>query len=118
MYCTNGSFVAFFAMAALILVIKTDAVDAKRGCATFGHSCYGGMGKRMSPSELMTNDEVLQDVQQESNPGLIFTGPRGDIGSDTERRISLQELYNISPFFRQWLQSYRRSQEMHNNGNN
>ncbi|KAF5283080.1 hypothetical protein FQR65_LT14097 [Abscondita terminalis] len=76
--------------------------DCSCGCATFGHSCYGGMGKRMSPADLLTNDEVLQDVQQDNNPGIIFTGPRGDVGIESDRKISLQELYNLSPFFRQW----------------
>ncbi|KAF5275967.1 hypothetical protein FQA39_LY00763 [Lamprigera yunnana] len=72
------------------------------GCATFGHSCYGGMGKRMSPADLLTNEEVMQDVQQDNNPGIIFTGPRGDVGFESERKISVQDLYNLSPFFRQW----------------
>lgn len=74
------------------------------GCATFGHSCYGGMGKRMSSSDLLTNEEVLQDVQQEGNPAdIVFTGPRGDVDMEPERKITLQQLYNLSPFLRQWV---------------
>lgn len=111
---SNAAFVTLLAVVTLILLLNSDGVDAKRGCATFGHSCYGAMGKRMSPSDLLTNDEVLQDVQQEGNPEIVFTGPRGDLDVETERKMTMQQLYNLSPFVRQWLQSYRKAQEMHN----
>lgn len=57
----------------------------------------------MSPSDLLTNDEVLQDVQQEGNPEIVFTGPRGDLDVETERKMTMQQLYNLSPFVRQWV---------------
>ncbi|XP_017883185.1 uncharacterized protein LOC108626814 [Ceratina calcarata] len=33
----------------MVLIILADVSQAKRGCSAFGHSCYGGHGKRFDP---------------------------------------------------------------------
>ncbi|KAJ8955009.1 hypothetical protein NQ318_000441 [Aromia moschata] len=81
------------------------------GCMNFGHSCYGGMGKRAS--ELVdTNEEVLQDIQEDENPALVFTGPRSSYKPKLSQRLTQQQYDNISRVIRQWIQNYRRAQEI------
>nr|AWT50594.1 neuropeptide CCH2 [Diaphorina citri] len=42
----------FLLVIMMALVISTvDVASAKRGCASFGHSCFGGHGKRSSPDD-------------------------------------------------------------------
>lgn len=64
------------------------------GCSSFGHSCYGGLGKR---GEVVGNEELLQDVQ-EDNPEIVFTGPRSE-----QHESRFPPIYNLSPFLRQWV---------------
>lgn len=75
------------------------------GCATFGHSCYGGMGKRAS--EFMgTNEEIMQDVvaQDGENPAFVFTGPRSAYKPEpTTQRLTPQQYDNISRVIRLWV---------------
>lgn len=87
----------------------------KGGCASFGHACYGGMGKR-NDDLTNSNEEILQDaVSQDDNPQFVFTGPRSDNNNGDMnnhiRRPSLsasneelrEQLYHLSPFLRQWV---------------
>ncbi|RZC39770.1 hypothetical protein BDFB_001328 [Asbolus verrucosus] len=70
------------------------------------------MGKRAS--ELAeNNEEMLQDVQGEENPAFVFTGPRSEYKAERSQRLTPQQYDNISRVIRQWIQSYRRAQEMH-----
>lgn len=74
---------------------------SKGGCASFGHSCYGGMGKRAL--ELIdTNEEVAQDEQ---NPAFVFTGPRSSYPSRSYHKITPEQYDNISKIVRQWVKS-------------
>lgn len=71
------------------------------GCATFGHSCYGGMGKRASDRE--NNEEILQDVQVDDNPAFVFTGPRSEYKPERLQRLTPQQYDYISRVIRQWV---------------
>jgi hypothetical protein len=109
-----SSVVVLLAVMAFVLAFHAEAAEAKRGCATFGHSCYGGMGKRAS--ELMeNNEEILQDVQGEENPAFVFTGPRSEYKPERPPKLSPQQYDTISRVIRQWIQSYRGAQEMREN---
>ncbi|NP_001280509.1 hypothetical protein precursor [Tribolium castaneum] len=79
---------------AFVMAFVLAAAEAKRGCATFGHSCYGGMGKRTENN----NEELLQDVQSEENPAFVFTGPR----SENQQKLTPEQYDNISRVIRQW----------------
>lgn len=77
------------------------------GCATFGHSCYGGMGKRAS--ELIENpEEIFQDVQGEENPAFVFTGPRSEYKPERPPKLTPQQYDNISRVIRQWVSNSAR----------
>lgn len=68
----------------------------------WGHSCYGGMGKRAS--ELMdTNDEVITGYSEEENPAYVFTGPRSSYKPNISQRLSKQQNDAISRIIRQWV---------------
>ncbi|XP_025828883.1 uncharacterized protein LOC108734337 [Agrilus planipennis] len=81
------------------------------GCSTFGHSCYGGMGKRANDEEV--NAEVFQEIEQD-NPEIIFTGPRNSEVDETwapEPKLSLQQYRHFSPYLKQWLRKYLAEKE-------
>lgn len=79
------------------------------GCATFGHSCYGGMGKRASLQQPNTG-EILQDVQNlqnDENPAFVFTGPRSEFKPERAQRLAPQQLDDISQVIRQWVKKLK-----------
>ncbi|XP_019880532.1 uncharacterized protein LOC109608532 [Aethina tumida] len=95
-----------------VFLLSLDGCDAKRGCANFGHSCYGGMGKRASTGDLYdTNEEVLQNGFQdaEENPAFVFTGPRSSY--QPKPKLTPQQYDNISRIIKSWIQSISKSQE-------
>ncbi|GJQ86287.1 hypothetical protein Trydic_g8983 [Trypoxylus dichotomus] len=117
----NWSAFTSLAVVAMVVLMSAQATDAKRGCATFGHSCYGGMGKRSGESINLNVNDVLDEVQQqeEDNPEDVFTGPRSDYGnrhaiSERQRQLTAQDIYSLSPFIRQWLRSIRNDQGLPN----
>lgn len=71
------------------------------GCSVYGHSCFGGMGKRDSGDVPVVQEEVQQQPQQqlqdEEDPAFVFMGPRNGIN------MAQKQFYYIPPFFRQWV---------------
>lgn len=65
----------------------------------YGHSCYGGMGKRDSVDVVPSQGEVTEDIiqQQDEDPGMVFMGPRNGLN------VAPKQLYYIPPLFRQWV---------------
>ncbi|VEN61719.1 unnamed protein product [Callosobruchus maculatus] len=90
------------------------------GCVNFGHSCYGGMGKRASTGVEDTPAALGEEVRylpQSGDPALVFTGPRGSVykpDSATKELARQQQVENVSKVIRQWIQNYRRAQELSN----
>ncbi|XP_046398790.1 neuropeptide CCHamide-2 [Ischnura elegans] len=92
-------------------------VEAKRGCSAFGHSCFGGHGKRADvPSDVGSSD--FQSMQQPSQEVFISTAdeasppyqdPAGPAYESSPQRFLTWS--KMQPFLRQWLESYRRSTE-------
>ncbi|XP_013167036.1 PREDICTED: uncharacterized protein LOC106117321 [Papilio xuthus] len=114
------------------LLVLSVGVGAKRGCSAFGHSCFGGHGKRSSDNSIMdgTSGGLLERRQlgQEETPphpgyprsgysGLLPTGddiiPIRDGGAyerddnNVARDVVKYKLRNI---VKHWMENYRRSQ--------
>ncbi|XP_023720028.1 neuropeptide CCHamide-2 isoform X2 [Cryptotermes secundus] len=105
--------------AIIVLMVEIDQSSAKRGCSSFGHSCFGGHGKRADEGVLL-----LPGADSDQQQRLMF--PARETGSEDGEDTMIQpEGYGalspassaslvpsanrLSPFLRQWLQSYRRS---------
>ncbi|XP_066997052.1 neuropeptide CCHamide-2 [Anabrus simplex] len=98
-------------VAVLAIVLATvEFAEAKRGCSAFGHSCFGGHGKRADEDVVLT-----PGADSEQSRSLYDTAP---LNEDDERvlanaignlvRPADSVPLRLSPFLRQWLQSYRR----------
>ncbi|XP_045767351.1 neuropeptide CCHamide-2 [Maniola jurtina] len=114
-----------------VLIISV-GVSAKRGCSAFGHSCFGGHGKRSDSSLDSSNTEVLgrrQLGQAETPPqpgypryGMLAAGddiiPVRDGGAydregATARDAMKLKLRNV---LRYWMDYYRRSRQSNDDG--
>ncbi|CAH1981057.1 unnamed protein product [Acanthoscelides obtectus] len=92
------------------------------GCVNFGHSCYGGMGKRASSAVEDTPGSLGEEVRYlehsgVSDPAYILTGSRGATGYKSDsasKELTRQQVENVSKVIRQWIQNYRRAQELSN----
>ncbi|KAK9876488.1 hypothetical protein WA026_013864 [Henosepilachna vigintioctopunctata] len=101
----------------MVSVYKT-SILISGGCANFGHSCYGGMGKR-ALDIASSNDEFVADMPYAQDAGLVFTGPRsGGYNSYPRERMSPQQYEQLSRILKQWIQfhkspqSYQRDENM------
>ncbi|KAG7203767.1 hypothetical protein KM043_013790 [Ampulex compressa] len=111
--------------ALMVLVSVGDRAYAKRGCSAFGHSCFGGHGKRFDPH---VRDDVLRNVQpigsgrsqdyeaSRFNNELFLLGPEEKLQGRRERSFpaTRQDSQRFDPnalslFVGQWLASHRRS---------
>nr|CAH7718215.1 unnamed protein product [Callosobruchus chinensis] len=78
------------------------------------------MGKRASTGAEDTPGALGEEVrylQQSADPALVFTGPRGNVykpDSATKEMTRQQQVENVSKVIRQWIQNYRRAQELSN----
>ncbi|XP_038220225.1 neuropeptide CCHamide-2 [Zerene cesonia] len=117
---------AFSVIAVLVITV---GVNAKRGCSAFGHSCFGGHGKRSgdSPGNPSSSELMGRQLGQEEIPphpvyphsgyGILPSGddiiPVRDGGVyDREdngvRDIMKMKLRNI---VKHWMDNFRRSQQ-------
>ncbi|KAG6803055.1 hypothetical protein HZU73_01891 [Apis mellifera caucasica] len=105
--------------ALIILIFFTDNSYAKRGCSAFGHSCFGGHGKRFDPN---IREKILQDDDTITNREIEDLNSRNEFdvsekkfGGQTEILSSQsrhQDSSRFNPFalsfiVRQWLTSHR-----------
>jgi hypothetical protein len=71
------------------------------GCSAFGHSCFGGHGKRADEGLLLVPGADSDQQQQR----LVF--PAGSDGEDALSPASSSSLvasaHRFSPFLRQWV---------------
>ncbi|CAH0723945.1 unnamed protein product, partial [Brenthis ino] len=118
-----------------VLVISV-GVSAKRGCSAFGHSCFGGHGKRSSDSAAMdsSNSEFMghrQVGQEETPPHPVYPHsgygilPGDDIipvrdGGAFDRDDNVRDAYNVKMKLRNilkyWMDNYRRSRINNDDG--
>uniref|UniRef100_A0A8D8VZK4 Neuropeptide CCHamide-2 n=1 Tax=Cacopsylla melanoneura TaxID=428564 RepID=A0A8D8VZK4_9HEMI len=137
-YSSAGCFLLVMLMA---LVISTvDVASAKRGCASFGHSCFGGHGKRSSPDTdtdtlSLPSEDYFSPPKSEDYPSgnkiprssdypvndMTLDRPSGRtqwtrvrLPTTTDDWIGHQQLLasaaDLSPILRQIVRSYYRQQ--------
>ncbi|KOX77235.1 hypothetical protein WN51_10841 [Melipona quadrifasciata] len=111
--------------ALMVLLFITDTAYAKRGCSAFGHSCFGGHGKRFDPhareNVLQENqvDTATSDKHEEMEtlrlpnefviPEKKFEGQEETAFSQTRRQDSTRfDPFMLSFIVRQWLTSHHR----------
>ncbi|KAJ0177650.1 hypothetical protein K1T71_006523 [Dendrolimus kikuchii] len=124
------------ALTIVILLVTSQGVSAKRGCSAFGHSCFGGHGKRSGDSNPM--DMTTQEIgrhqlgEEETPPHPIYPhsgynnvlqpgddiipvrdGGAYDRDETTARELMKLKLRNI---VKHWMDNYRRSQENSEDG--
>ncbi|GAB1859839.1 hypothetical protein CAJAP_01077 [Camponotus japonicus] len=107
----------------LVLISVSDNVHAKRGCASFGHSCFGGHGKRFdSTMRRNTLQESISQKFQESeipspNDELFYVFPNDEFRERSDNslpfirtRKDTQQFdpYPLSSLVNQWIASHRR----------
>ncbi|XP_050677787.1 neuropeptide CCHamide-2 [Leptidea sinapis] len=112
----------------LVVLVISVGVSAKRGCSAFGHSCFGGHGKRsdnaiLNPSSIELGRRQLGQEETPPHPVYPHAGfgilPSGDdiipvrdggiyenYGSN-ERSFMKMKLRNI---VKHWMDNLRRSQ--------
>ncbi|XP_028174365.1 neuropeptide CCHamide-2 [Ostrinia nubilalis] len=61
-----------FAVTILAVLLLAQGIAAKRGCSAFGHSCFGGHGKR---SDIAAIDQTNQDLIARHQLGQEETPP-------------------------------------------
>ncbi|XP_050451029.1 neuropeptide CCHamide-2 isoform X4 [Cataglyphis hispanica] len=109
----------------VVLISVSDKAYAKRGCASFGHSCFGGHGKRFDSA---MRHETLQESGsqrfQESNvpsPNddneLFYVLPNDEFRERSDRSLPFTRTrkdtqqfdpYPLSSLLNQWIASHRR----------
>ncbi|CAK9823768.1 hypothetical protein ANTRET_LOCUS2045 [Anthophora retusa] len=115
---------AYLSLCALVLLLSsTGTTYAKRGCSAFGHSCYGGHGKRFDPhlrdNVLQENEAPIDDRNGKTEALSLnneFVGPEQKFGGQPEilfpqmRRQDTARFdpYTLSFIVRQWLTSHHR----------
>ncbi|XP_014204865.1 uncharacterized protein LOC106636847 [Copidosoma floridanum] len=67
---TTSSLLGLFVTILLVASFGVE-ISAKRGCSAFGHSCYGGHGKRSESENMMDADpKIKEDVQLDQNVAI------------------------------------------------
>lgn len=92
-------YIFYFFVVAIALASNS---DAKRGCANYGHSCYGGHGKRSNDKELFSRDNTPAD-------GRILEAPY--IPSDIRSLDTLQR-YRLVKRMMQWIENQRMAERL------
>ncbi|XP_050087486.1 uncharacterized protein LOC126572311 [Anopheles aquasalis] len=84
----------------VIVSVLVQSANAKRGCAAFGHACYGGHGKRSSASapEALDQGSVTLDDLPIPYAKLILDKQRSLIPSPEEIRANDPSYTMETPF--------------------
>ncbi|XP_033217222.1 uncharacterized protein LOC117172991 [Belonocnema kinseyi] len=116
---TSGYF-AVISITAFLIISFSVETWAKRGCSAFGHSCFGGHGKRSETKQQESSKErnsisreVPEYVLSRSNDEIFAMDPAQLIQNRAERRISEIDKKQLgddplSIFIRQWIISRHR----------
>ncbi|NP_001123587.1 neuropeptide CCHamide-2 [Bombyx mandarina] len=117
------------AVSIAVLLMMSQGVSAKRGCSAFGHSCFGGHGKRSgepAPMDMANQDMMVRHQlgQEETppHPGYPHSSynvlqPGDDIipirdGGVYDHDAAARDVmkYKLRNIFKHWMDNYRRSQ--------
>ncbi|XP_021940634.1 uncharacterized protein LOC110840119 isoform X4 [Zootermopsis nevadensis] len=109
-------------MAIVILASEIHLSSAKRGCSAFGHSCFGGHGKRTDGNAVLIpgpdSDQqpllVFRPEEEDADDAMVQQGALPSAWSATagispRQPPPLPAKYNLTPFLRQWFQALRHS---------
>ncbi|XP_053605788.1 neuropeptide CCHamide-2 isoform X2 [Plodia interpunctella] len=118
---------ACLVVAVVAILLVSHGVSAKRGCSAFGHSCFGGHGKR-SDSAMDTSPEMIarhQPGQEETAPHPVYPHsgyngvlPPGDdiipvrdggVYEDAAAKDVMK--FKLRNIVQHWMDNYRRSQQ-------
>jgi hypothetical protein len=92
------------------------------GCSAFGHSCFGGHGKRADDGVLLIpgpdSDQQSRLVfpptaaagSEDSDDAVIQAGGFGALSASRSEQL-VPSSHNLSPFLRQWVRSLPSSPE-------
>nr|XP_031834210.1 uncharacterized protein LOC116427693 [Nomia melanderi] len=108
--------------ALILLLFASGTTHAKRGCSVFGHSCYGGHGKRFDPhlrdNDFSESEGTTSDRNQELDTVRFndFAMPLQKFGEQDKMLLPQtrrQEFLKVNPYtlsfiVGQWLTSHRR----------
>ncbi|CAK1579099.1 unnamed protein product [Parnassius mnemosyne] len=123
----------FLTLVLVAVLVMSVGVGAKRGCSAFGHSCFGGHGKRSSDNSIIDgrNSDMVerrQLGQEETPPHPVyphsgFSGilPSGDdiipvrdggVYEREENNFARDVMkYKLRNIVKNWMENYRRSQQ-------
>ncbi|XP_021940631.1 uncharacterized protein LOC110840119 isoform X2 [Zootermopsis nevadensis] len=92
------------------------------GCSAFGHSCFGGHGKRTDGNAVLIpgpdSDQqpllVFRPEEEDADDAMVQQGALPSAWSATagispRQPPPLPAKYNLTPFLRQWFQALRHS---------
>ncbi|XP_021940632.1 uncharacterized protein LOC110840119 isoform X3 [Zootermopsis nevadensis] len=110
-------------MAIVILASEIHLSSAKPGgCSAFGHSCFGGHGKRTDGNAVLIpgpdSDQqpllVFRPEEEDADDAMVQQGALPSAWSATagispRQPPPLPAKYNLTPFLRQWFQALRHS---------
>ena len=92
------------------------------GCSVFGHSCFGGHGKRADEGVLLLpgSDSDLQSrlvfppagtASEGRDEDAVQAGHYGALSPSLSETL-VPSSHNLSPFLRQWVRSLSRSHDL------
>ncbi|XP_049842616.1 uncharacterized protein LOC126293434 isoform X2 [Schistocerca gregaria] len=84
-------------LALAVTLALLQAADAKRGCMAFGHSCFGGHGKRADMEPAAEGVEGAEEAAAVAEAEAAAAAALLDDAASPQR-------FRLSPFLRQWLQ--------------
>ncbi|KAL0831822.1 hypothetical protein ABMA28_001353 [Loxostege sticticalis] len=119
------------AVTVMAVLVLSQGIVAKRGCSAFGHSCFGGHGKRSGDTaaidttqELMARHQLGQE-ETPPHPGYPHSGYSGLLPSgddiipvrdggvydreDSASRDAIQ--FKLRNIVKHWMDNMRRSQQ-------
>ncbi|XP_074041382.1 neuropeptide CCHamide-2-like isoform X2 [Leptinotarsa decemlineata] len=88
----------------LMLVCSGAEVEGKRGCRSFGHSCYGGIGKR--------NPGLLNASNNFEKPEYILPSAWGPFRSNQLQIRNPPKMGQLSAIIAQWISNFKEAQNM------
>ncbi|KAL0125828.1 hypothetical protein PUN28_004708 [Cardiocondyla obscurior] len=101
----------------VILISVSDKTHAKRGCASFGHSCFGAHGKRFDSTvqHLEKNPSIQESDVPSLNNGLPYFFSDNEFRERPDQSFMRSrkdtqpfDVYPLSSLVDRWMASHRR----------
>lgn len=109
----HSSPICYIVAVIFIAVLVTNS-EAKRGCALYGHSCYGGHGKRSDISRVGLSMELPQDYSN-TNKEIVNSANNGinqmELNNDNRWKSRQELTYALMNLLRKWIEESKKSAE-------